>query len=102
MVSETKIDDTFPESQSLTKGLSKPFRFNPTVNGGGILLYIRENIPCRYIKQITLNNSFEGFLVNLNLRSKKWLLGCPYNHHKDNTASHLSNVIAALDKLYKL
>ena len=54
---------------------------------------------CRYIKQITLNNSFEGFFVELNLRSKKWLLGCSYNHHKENIASYLRNVSAALDKL---
>ena len=42
---------------------------------------------------------FEGFFVELNLRSKKWLLGCSYNPHKENIASHLSNVSAALDKL---
>ena len=33
------------------------------------------------------------------MRSKKWLLGCSYNHHKENIASHLSNATAALDKL---
>ena len=33
------------------------------------------------------------------MRSKKWLLGCSYNHHKENIASHLSNASAALDKL---
>ena len=42
---------------------------------------------------------FEGFFVESNLRSKKWLLGSSYNHHKENIASHLSNVSAALDKL---
>ena len=31
--------------------------------------------------------------------SKKWLLGYSYNPHKENIASHLSNVNAALDKL---
>ena len=33
------------------------------------------------------------------MRSKKWLLWCSYNHHKENIASHLRNVNAALDKL---
>ena len=63
------------------------------------MLFIREDIPCKYIKQITLNNSFEGFFVELNLRSKEWLLGSSYNHHKANIAFHLSNVSVALDKL---
>ena len=82
MISETKIDDTFPESQFLIEGFSKPFRLDRTAKGGRILLYIREDIPCKYIKQITLNNSFEGFFVELNLRSKKWPLGSSYNHLK--------------------
>ena len=96
IVSETKIDDTFPIFNS---------RFFKTAftwlhsQGGGILLYVREDIPCRYIKQITLNNSFEGFFAELNLRSRKWFLGCSYNHHKDNVASHLSTLSVALDKL---
>ena len=102
MVSQTKIDDTFPESQFLIEGFSKSFRLDRTAKGGGILLFIREDIPCRYIKQTTLNNSFEGFFVELNLRSKKWLLGCSYNHHKENIASHLSNASAALDKLCRV
>ena len=42
---------------------------------------------------------FEGFFVEPNSRSKKWLLGSSDNHHKENIASHLSNVSAALDKL---
>ena len=99
MVSETKIDDTFLKSQFLIEGFSKPFRLDRIAKGGRILLYIREDIPCRNIKQITLNNLFEGFFVELNLRSKKWLLGCSYNPHKENIASYISNVSAALDKL---
>ena len=97
MVSETKIDDTFPESQFLIEVFSKPFRLGRTAEGGRILLSIREDRHCSYIKQICLKCSFEGFFVELNLRSKKWLLGCSYNHHKENIASHFSNVSAALD-----
>ena len=59
MVSEIKIDGTFPESQVTIEGFSKPFR----LKGGGILLYIGEDIPCRDIKQIPLNKSCEGFFV---------------------------------------
>ena len=56
MVSKTKRDDTFSESKSLTEGFSKLFRRDRTAKGAGILLYIRENMPSRYMKQITLNN----------------------------------------------
>ena len=33
------------------------------------------------------------------MTSRKWLLGSSYNHHKENIASHLSNVSAALGKI---
>ena len=89
MVSETKIDVTFPEPQFLIEFFSKPFRLDRTVKCGWILLYIRGYIPCRYIKQITLNNLFKGFFLELNSRSKKWLLEWSYNHHKENIAFHL-------------
>ena len=42
MVSEIKIDDTFPESQFLIEGFSTPYRVFRTAKGGGILLYIRQ------------------------------------------------------------
>ena len=44
MISETKTDDTFPDSQFLIKGFSVPYRLDRTAKGGGILLYIREYI----------------------------------------------------------
>ena len=76
------VSETFPDSQFLIEGFSKPFRLDRTPKSGGILLYIREDIPCKYTKQITLNISFEGFSVELNLRSKKWLLGSSYDQYK--------------------
>ena len=51
MVSETKIEDTFPESQFLMEGFSTPYRTERTANSGGILLYIRHDIPSKYIKK---------------------------------------------------
>ena len=44
MISKTKIDDTFSDSQFLIKGFSVPYRLDRTAKWGGILQYIRENI----------------------------------------------------------
>ena len=98
LVSQTKIDDTFPETQFLKEGFSTTYRLDRTAKGGEILLYIRQNIPSKYLKKNTLNESFEGFFVDLNLRSKKWLLRWSYNPHKKMTF-HLSNLSTALDTL---
>ena len=51
MALETKIDDTFPASQFLVIGFSKPFRIDRTAKSGGIFLYIREDINYKWKKK---------------------------------------------------
>ena len=41
MISETKIDNSFPLGNFLIGGFSKPYRLDPDSFGGGILLYVR-------------------------------------------------------------
>ena len=50
MISETKIDNSFQISQFTMTGYSIPLRLDRTSHGGGILLFVREDIPCRIIK----------------------------------------------------
>ena len=47
MISETKIDSSFPISQFTMTGYSIPFRLDPTSHAGGILVFVREDIPCK-------------------------------------------------------
>ena len=98
MVSETKLDDTFPTSQFLMQGYSTPFRKDRTSKGGVILLYVREDIPCKIIKTET-DAYHEGFFIEINLRKKRWLLSCSYNSHKNNIGTHLEIIGKTLDKL---
>ena len=51
MVSETKIDDTFPESELLVEDFSAPYRLDRTAKGGGNFLYIKQDIPFKYLKK---------------------------------------------------
>ena len=45
VMSESKLDDSFSHGQFLIDGFHTVFRFDRNKNGGGILLYVRENIP---------------------------------------------------------
>ena len=77
MISEAKLDESFPPSQSFLIGCSVPFHFDMNGNGGGILLYIRDDISS---KLLSMNKNIEDFFVEINLRNKKnWLLSCSYN-----------------------
>ena len=85
LISETKIDFSFPTAQFQIKGY-KTYRLDRKNNGGGILLYIREDIPS------TLLNSditIEGFYIEINIRKKKWILTFTYNPNKNLISNHL-------------
>ena len=96
MISETKLDETFPAAQFYLQGFCDPYRFDRNRNGGGIMLYIREDIPSRLIEKKLRNNS-EYFFVEINLRKKKWLLCCSYNPHKNSISTHIDFLRRELD-----
>ena len=62
MISKTKLDETFPEGQFLMDGFIPPYRMNRNTNGGGIALYVREDIPSRQISFKNDGNDIEHFL----------------------------------------
>ena len=79
IVTETKLDSTFATSQFPIDGYSEPYRFDRNRNGGGVLIYIREDIPSKLLADHKLPHDIEGIFVELNLRKKKWLLFGSYH-----------------------
>ena len=79
MISETKVDPSFPSSQFPIESVSSPFRLDRNSSGGGIMLFVREEIPSKLLSEYKPNSSVENIFIDINLRSKKWLLSCSYN-----------------------
>ena len=100
LISETKINETFPSAQFRIFGYSTPYRFNRTEYGGGLLLYIREDIPSKLIDipNVTKNTDFECLFVEINLHKKKWLIGGTYNPCRSLIAKHLSKLNTCIEK----
>ena len=94
LISETKIDNAFPVSQFGVPGYSVPFRLDRTGNGGGIMLYVKEHIPCIMLSKCTFEKEIEAFATEIDLRKVKWLLVCSYNPNFCNLLGHLN----AIDK----
>ena len=44
LLSETKIDKSFPPNQFTLEGYSNPFRRDRNKHGGGLVLYVRNDI----------------------------------------------------------
>ena len=92
MISETRIDDSFPTID----GFSTPFWSDCDVNVGRIMLYVREDIPANLLT--TGNALLESLYIKSNLRNTKWLSNCTCNPGKNMIEQHL----VAVDDLYSL
>ena len=88
MISETKLDSSFPNGQFQIHGYSEPYRLDRNRNSGGI--------PTKLIDS---QMKIEGFFIELNLRRKKWLLCCSYNPKYSQISHHLKEIGKDLDVL---
>ena len=68
IISETKLDWSFPNEQFQIHGYYESYRLDRNGNGGGILVFTREDIPTKLIDS---QMKIEGFFIELNLRRKK-------------------------------
>ena len=65
LVSETKTDDGFPQGQFVIEGFTAPHRLDHNCLGGGLMLFVRSNIPSNLL---TIEEKpIESFYVELNL-----------------------------------
>ena len=65
MITETKLDDSFPVSQFEIDGFSTPFRQDRNKNGGGILLYICSYIVASKLNSYIFPNDVEAFFIEI-------------------------------------
>ena len=97
MTSKIKIDDSSPTRQFLIEGFTRPYKLDRNGSGGGIYVYVREDIPS---KLIYLDfSSREGFFLELNLIVKKWVLCCFYIPHNNVIEIHMDRAGKTIDSL---
>ena len=92
MISETKLDDSFPEAQFYIEGFRAPFRLDRNKHGGGILLYVRNNINAILLTDHVFPNDIEAFFTEIKVNTRKWLVCCSYNPNRINVSTHLEQV----------
>ena len=97
LISETKLDDSFPTAQFQMKDFSVPYRYDRNGKGGELLLYIREDIQSKLLISKSKCN-IETLSVAVNLRQRKWFLNCSYNPHQNLISNHLECLNRLIDK----
>ena len=65
LITETKIDSSFPEGQFEIDGFTTPYRVDRDCHGGGILFYIKQDIPMKLLISLKISENLGGeFLSN--------------------------------------
>ena len=60
----TKLHDTFLTSQFFVSGFSVTYRLDRNKNGGGIMIFIGDDIPSRALTKHVFLDDIEGFLLS--------------------------------------
>ena len=97
MITETKLDDSFPKQQFHIEDFSIPFRLDRNRHGGGLLLYVRNNFNAFFLKSYSLPDNIKAFFIEILPKSCKWLICCSFNPNEINVATHLGETGKALD-----
>ena len=84
VILETELDESFPEGQFKVPEFITPFQRDQNRFGGGIMVFVREDIPSKLISIKALNIE-----VELNFCEEKWLLSCSYNHNMSTITDYL-------------
>ena len=95
VVTETKLDETFPLGQFYVERFTMPYRLDRNHNGGGVIIYVRADIPSKISEKHKLPHDIDGIFIELNFRKVKWLLFETYHHPSQNDQYYFE----ALDKV---
>jgi hypothetical protein len=76
-IAETKLDDSFPNAQFIIEDYHPPIRHDRNAHGGGLMAYVRTDIPCRQLHQLK-SNHVESLFLELFIKKDPWLIGIIY------------------------
>ena len=94
VITETKLDNSFPTEQLLMDGYHEPYRKDRDIHGGGVLIYVKENILSKELDKHNFPSDIEGMFIEINFRSCKWLLlGSYHPPHQSQTDQYYFNYL---------
>ena len=100
LVSESKLDHTFSSNQFRINGY-RIFRLDRNRFGGGLILYINENVPCKPLQEHVPLPNFEVIAIEFYQNNQKWLLLGLYKPPNQKTSDFIQNLSLILDLFLK-
>ena len=90
ILTETKLDDSFPKAQFCIDRFSIPYRLDRNRNGGGLIIYVRD-IPSKMLTKHNLPEDIEAAFIEL------LLLCATYRAPSQNHNYFFDNIDKGLD-----
>ena len=97
VLTETKLDESFPLVQFFIEGFATPYRLDRNKHGGGILIYVREDIPSKQLNKHTAKEGIEGIFLELNLIKYRLLVLGTYHPPTQANEYFLTCISDSLD-----
>ena len=94
MVSETKIKISLPTSHFV---IQAPITVDRLNTGGGILIYVRDDIPFKVLNISYVFSDTEYLAIEINFKTKSLLI-CSCNPLKTNILNHFMNLGKIIDR----
>ena len=96
-ISETKLDETFPTEQFAIEGVNKSYRLDITSNSGGLLFYVKADLPSKLISFYNFPDEIQCIPIEFNISTKKYALLSIYRPLNQNINFFLDKLSEALD-----
>ena len=100
-ISESKLDDTFPNAQFLIEGYCNPkeFRKDNRSTSGGMVTFIKSGTPCKRLQEYEASSS-EIMCIELNVQGTRWAIISVYRPpYPENLNLFFQNLTTCLEKL---
>ena len=86
-----------PKEQFFIEGYSNPLRLDRNAGGGGLLVYVRSEIPSSELKSFKFEDDMECICFEINLRGKRWALFSIYRPPSQSKDHFFENLGKAVD-----
>ena len=73
------------------------FRIHRNKFGGGLILFVKENIPCKVLNTFRFSEECEIISIDFSISNEKWLLLGIYNPQLQNEALFVEQIKRALN-----
>ena len=96
-ISKTKLHETFLMAQFAIEGFNKPYCLDITSSSGGLLFYVKTNLPSKLIRFYNFPNEIHYILKKSNISTKKYALLSIYQPPNQSINFFLDELLEALD-----